>query len=453
MKLKYYLSQKCKQQFNKLLYVKDNAFRLIPLFLFSLLFPTSVLYGQVDVDSSFVSFKKESVTVPYILDEITQQTNIRFFYSPDFFQKDKFSVDYDNLSVSEILTQLLNKKFCFDLKGDDVVIFRDNSKLSDVSSIANDSIASPSHQSEIKNIYSKNDTLAQDAIVYQSVYDTIVLHDTLLIRDTITKIDTVYIRPVVKKPYRHKRIFKNTRLGDAKSRKFRLEPYYEQHFLTSNYEGTKELTHLYKNSEKGECYNFKVGADVGYKMQNVLISTGIGYRGITENFVYSYNKPEISFYQHDTLDVYYTLQDTDTLWYYVMDSTFVTLPGEKKEYNVKNRYHLLEIPVTLSYIIENNGLDIRVKGGVVSSFLISAEGYFIEDYDPFPVVKIEKSKLNSFSMDMMLAADIIYDLGNGYSVISGVNYRTGLINLFPDSYPVKKSWDTFGLHIGFQIDF
>ena len=408
------------------------------------------LYSQHNVDTSVVTIKKEKTSIPLVLEEITKQTNIRFFYSSDFFAKEEFSVDFVNASVVSVLNELFGDKLSYDFKGEAVVVYRDKTQLSVMNKAEEDKRGGVLIDSlDITNV---NKSIVPEAD-YQVRYDTVLVHDTVTIRDTITNIDTVYIRPVVKNPYRRKRVFRNTRLGDAKSRKIRFEPYYEQYFLLPNYSGKEELTDLYEESEKGLCFNFKIGADVGYKFDNILLTTGLGYRNVVENFKYSYHSPEISYYQQDTLDTYYTLQGTDTTWYYVMDSTYITQAGRTKEYDLKNRYHFIEIPAVISYLIEKRDWNIRIKGGLISSFLISSGGYYIKDEETFPIVKIDKSELNNFSADIMLATDIIYKLGNGYSVVYGMNYRTNLVSVFPEKYPVKKGWNTIGLHLGFQIDF
>jgi len=321
------------------------------------------LYSQHNVDTSVVTIKKEKTSIPLVLEEITKQTNIRFFYSSDFFAKEEFSVDFVNASVVSVLNELFGDKLSYDFKGEAVVVYRDKTQLSVMNKAEEDKRGGVLIDSlDITNV---NKSIVPEAD-YQVRYDTVLVHDTVTIRDTITNIDTVYIRPVVKNPYRRKRVFRNTRLGDAKSRRIRFEPYYEQYFLLPNYSGKEELTDLYEESEKGLCFNFKIGADVGYKFDNILLTTG---------------------------------------------------------------------------------------GGLISSFLISSGGYYIKDEETFPIVKIDKSELNNFSADIMLATDIIYKLGNGYSVVYGMNYRTNLVSVFPEKYPVKKGWNTIGLHLGFQIDF
>ncbi|HKK10587.1 MAG TPA: hypothetical protein VJ939_07095, partial [Bacteroidales bacterium] len=321
-----------------------------------------------------------------LLQDIEEQTGFYFSFSPDDF-KDRFlKVRFIDRSLSYILEQIFEDQFAYLKNGSEIIVFKNRTpEEGDTSEIADE--ASPDPVAEEENIQAPREIIRIDT-VYKVLRDTLFLKDTVYITDTVLVRDTIYKQKVVKNAHRNNISFRNTLIDDNRPA-FYLDAYYAPVIGSTVYGGSnEELSSVYSGAFEDRV-SYAAGLNGGVVKNGFIAETGLAIRMVRNKLNYTFNKPDESFYEVDTLDSYYTVADSDTSWFFVTDSSLQVIPGYNEFYQNTNVYTFLDIPFNLGYQLNINRFDLEFRAGISLGFLLSKQGYYIADEELYPVKNLD----------------------------------------------------------------
>lgn len=285
----------------------------------------------------------------------------------------------------------------------------------------------------------------ENEILYDTVYinDTIfqTQTDTLLITqtDTLRLVDTVFII----KPSRDKiKQIKKNQNDLIRSRVPRKNGWSAEVFVSpiaSNFSLSEENSPI-------RIRNFSIGADLSKIINKLNISVDIKLNHFANSFNNEYVILNGGYYQTDTLDIYYTIVDTDTSWYYVTDSSWLPLDNHQYNYNIKNRIGYLDIGLSATYDFLNFGKTRIYAGiGLNSGFLIYRSGTAIRNKDSEPQgVKFADLEFNEIVFSSQAKLGLKYQINKVVDFKTEAYYFQSFDNVV-SNFPYNNKLNGFGL--------
>ncbi|MCF8232475.1 MAG: hypothetical protein K9J27_09835 [Bacteroidales bacterium] len=415
------------------------------ILLATVFFVSTAAFAQTNPTDQKLSIVEEKIGVIELLKKIENNSAVYFSYSPDFFEGDFVQVKFLDRSIEYILDQLLNPEYKYVVKGREVVIYK-NRYYRESETQQSSEQPTVTHEKTTKDTAATEITKEREPpevhydTVFLTRYDTISTIDTMMVRDTVIIRDTVYVKKAVKKPYKNSSIFKNTTLEDLRNKDNYLEVYAGPVF--NNFEFTDANSRLISLTEKAYASrpSYEAGLMAGRHFNPFLVEVGLGLRYITEDFVYTYSRPSESYYEVDTLDSYYTIQNQDTTWYYITDSTLHSIPGRSEQYQNINHFTFLDVPVSVGYRFNVGNLAAHLKVGIVNSFLVDEGGYYIDRGEFNPVGKYRNAEMNSYVMSGSVSAGVVYYLNDFIAVSGNIHFRKTFAPLFKEKIPVSRNY-------------
>lgn len=365
----------------------------------------------------------------------------------------------------------------------------------------------PENKDSIESLISTNNDIAFNApsnITTEFIVDTVIIRDTvkIIIRDTVFKDNPKDIL--------------------AKSSGFSpwsVDAYYSPMFYNSANKYNSDISSSMKNNldtSYSSIYNYTLGANANYKINNFNIQAGLAYTKYLEKFTYQEQRISTNTYNdkrfmavgeysyinkytdwvisgshteikldttHSSYEVVeYELHHAtviDTIWNYtidslaviVMDSTQVviydTITATKYDsvdvvivdsiinlsfYDVINQYSYIEIPLMIGYEFNSK----RKLSYVVNAGLVT--GIFINAKGKGVTLSNKIVDLNSlpfmkFNFSGMLTAGIHYSFTKEMSLILEATYRKNFTSIYETSYYMQKRFNSFGLRAGIKYKF
>lgn len=435
--------------------IHKNAVAKSWILLATVFFVSTVAFTQSDnpIDKK-ISIVEDEIGVIELLKKIEENSAVYFSYSPDFFEGEFVKVKFLDRSIKYILDQLLTLEYKYVVKGREVVIYKNRSyreadtrQSSEKPAVTDEKTPRDTASADITK--EKEPPELHYDTVFLTKYDTISTIDTMMVRDTVIIRDTVYVKKAVKKPYKNSSIFRNTTLEDLKNKDNYLEIYAGP--VYNNVEFTDANSRLINLTEKAYASrpSYEAGLMAGHHFNTFLLEVGLGLRYITEDFVYTYSRPSESYYEVDTLDSYYTIQNQDTTWYYIKDSTLHSIPGRSEQYQNINHFTFLDVPVSVGYKFNVGNLTTHLKVGIVNSFLVDEGGYYIDRGEFNPVGNYRDAEMNSYVMSGSVSAGVVYYLNDFIAVSGNLHFRKTFAPLFKEKIPVSRNYTyttgTFGI--------
>lgn len=401
-------------------------------------------------DESSLTLVHDSISMVDLLQEIEDKTSYYFLYSPDDMQDRFVKVRFQEQNVKYILNQLFNDDLTYSRSGYEVVIFKNRSSDDAAADVAPPTSDTVDH--EEKSGASGTDILRVDT-VYQVRYDTILMKDTIVIRDTIMITDTIYKQRVVKNAHKKKISFENTLLDQRHQKKYYLSFHLGPVIGNTVYKGNnRELVDRYSDAFSG-AMSYSMGVAGGIRKKNLFAETGLAIRKVREGFEYTFEQPRQTYYETDTLDTYYTVDNgQDTTWYYVTDSTQQVTPGYEEYYDNTNEYTFLDIPVYAGYRVMLGRIDLEMKAGLIVETLLKKEGYAIVDQEHYPVKKLADINSN-LGLSGAIEVGGVYNVNNSLGAFAKVNMRTSFVDVFKDTYPLERNSSQVYLKVGLRASF
>ncbi len=339
--------------------------------------------------------------------------------------------------------------------------------------------------------------------------NTVVKYVNNYITDTVTifKTDTVILRDTV-----FKEITKDP-LSVVKS-PWSIDIAYTPMFTNTSLNGPSDIINKI-NDNTSTAYNWSIGLNINYKINNFSVQSGIAYTNFAEKFQYSEEIIEINKHNETKYDVAgeYTYVNTysewiitgvsnvpridtvsssyeinhydyngvmiiDTIWTYQTDTVMVskydsletfhndTITAVKYDtldviiidtiktrsfYEFVNRYTYMEIPLIVNYEIKHNKFSYIVGGGLITGIFLNAQGKGISVDDK--VVSFKDLPFMKLNLSGVVNAGVHYHLNPKMSILFEGVYRRNFNSIYNSSYFLEQRFNSFGLKLGIRYRF
>lgn len=426
---------------------KRNKETVIGIFkLFITVFLLHSLAFTQSLQETKLSLVHEKISIGDLLEDIEQQSDFYFSFSPDDFDERFLKVRFLNRPLSYILEQVFGDRFSFLRNGNEIIVFKNREPDAQEDLAARENVPAETNTDEPPE-ESPREIVRIDT-VYQVLRDTLLLKDTVYVTDTVLIRDTIYRQKVVKNAHKGNVSFKGTLIDDSNP-VFYFDVFYAPIVGSTVFDGgNTQLRSLYSEAFE-EKFSYAAGMNGGVVKNGLIAETGLAIRKVRNGFSYTYSKPEESFYEVDTLDSYYTISGSDTSWYYVTDSSMQFIPGYEEFYQNTNEYTFLDVPLNIGYQLKINDFDLEFKAGLSLAFLLSKQGYYIAEESLYPVKEIENiDSKPGINGGISLAG--VYHINKRIGLSGQLNMRTVLSDPFRDSYPVEADRSEFLLRLGIR---
>lgn len=205
--------------------------------------------------------------------------------------------------------------------------------------------------------------------------------DTIYIQDTIYKIDTIRVSDTVfiekEKPEKQT----PSKIKDLPVDFFQKETNRDKGWaggvfvapLLSDFS-------LVENNISFTLRSFSLGIDVVKLVNRWNFAFGFRLSHFSQQFTQQYSVNSGGNYQTDTIDIYYTVVEADTSWYYVTDSSWIPLESKEYNYERSNAVGYLEVNAAASYDFYK-ATNLRIYGKIGGQFgwMIYKDGIAIPD--------------------------------------------------------------------------
>ncbi len=340
------------------------------LFIFLASFSLNPAVSQ-NSENNLVNFSVNNIPISSALYKLSLQCGYDISYdASDSSLQQLISISAQNELAFDIYRKLLqNTSHSFKQIDNLIVIFKPDDKVEESLNPEDESrILLPIENTVIPDTVYVNDT------IFRTKTDTLLITQI----DTLRIVDTVFIV----KPGRDKiKQIKKNQNELITSRVPRKNGWAGEIFISpmaSTFSLSEENSPL-------KFRNFSIGADLTKIIDNLNISIGLKLNHFADNYNNDYLIQEGGYYQTDTIDIYYTILDSDTSWYYVTDSSWLPVDNHQYNYNIKNRIGYLDVGLSATYDFYSIGNARIFAGlGLNSGILIYRSGTAIRNKETEP---------------------------------------------------------------------
>lgn len=378
------------------------------------------------------SFSCQNEKLSSVLTRLSTTNNVNFSYDAnDPIYSELISYTSNEESTDIILNNILKKiGLAHKLIGNQIVLFHpvENSNAAQVET------------EEIANTESPDITETQEFISRYEL-DTIYIQDTILRIDTIRITDTVFIekeKPEKQTPAKIKEIpvdfFQETNREEGWAGDFFITP------VLSDFS-------LVKNDVSFSLRSFSLGLDVIKLVKRWNFSAGLRLSQFGQKFDQQYTSTTGGNYQTDTIDIYYTIIETDTSWYYVTDSSWVPLDSKEYNFEKSNTIGYLELNVSVTYDFYKSS-DMRIFGriGGQVGWLVYKNGIAIPDEENLEGISFSDLQFNT-AYAVTLGAGLKYKVADRMDIMTEL-YYTRYFNQLVKEYEYDNKLNAIGLKMG-----
>lgn len=374
-----------------------------------------------------ISFSVETCTLDQALEKLFAEYELNVAFSKAELSKiriESYSCSYK--SVEEVLTDLLRgTDYGFKKVGKQYVIRKIHPFEPLVIDPQTDSEELPK---EI--IVQKTDTIVSKTA------DTIRIFDTLKVVRTVMRYDTV-VEQVVETDtvYTVKYQGYEIKWPDFRNNGWFVSPSLTLGALRIDYEQNEisPTVNLLPISALG------IGLDGGYKHNRLAVGMSLGYRSAKYSFSFNETLIEGDYYVNDTLDTYYVVHPAgDTVFHYILDSTYVPLTTTNYAYRDVNRLEYLSVGLFTSFdFVKTEHFRIFVKAGASMDFLLTSTGSWINGE-----ITSDQTEQLKFAYYGGLGAAV--KVGNHVELVPEVAYRSMGDSVYYADFPLDlrmRQWD------------
>ncbi|HBF87105.1 MAG TPA: hypothetical protein DDX39_00575 [Bacteroidales bacterium] len=233
-----------------------------------------------------------------------------------------------------------------------------------------------------------------------------------------------------------------------------------------------------RNEVETPVLHYSAGLNLNYKINNIVISSGLSVSEIGETYNYKVNAAYI-----DTLH-YFTYQNSgymqkDTISYLNMDSLMV---GDTSyvyfvEYNwvstydsvlvvdydtiktlntfkERNKYRYVEIPLMFGFEFEKEKYSCTVSGGLITGILYKTQGLSMDKRILTDNVSIDdKRQFVQTQFSLALAVGFAYKLNNKFSLLAEPYFRKTINSIYPEKIAYLQKYNSYGMKVGIRYRF
>jgi len=387
-------------------------------------------------ESNLINFSVNNIPISSALYQLSLQCGYDISYdaSDSSLQKIISINARDELALDIYRKLLQNTNHSFKQIDNLIVVFEPEDEVED-------SLNSEDESSQLLAV--ENSVIPDTVFINDTIFRTKT--DTLLITktDTLRIVDTVFII----KPSRDKikQIKKNS--NELLTKKVPRKNGWAGEFFISPMASTFSLS---EENSPLKFRNFSIGADLTKIVDKLNISVGIKLNHFADNYNHEYLIQEGGYYLTDTLDIYYTIQDADTSWYYVTDSSWLPIDNHQYNYNIKNRIGYLDIGLSATYDFYSIGKTKLFAGlGLNSGFLIYRSGTAVRNKDTEPQgVNFADLEFNNVVLSAQAKIGLKYQITKVTDFKSELFYFQSFDNVV-SNFPYNNKLNGVGLKFAF----
>lgn len=424
----------------------SNSLFCCALTWFFYLVPVVVSAQQKSLESP-VSLTVVNEPADVALDLLSRNSGLTFTYNPDQLENVRpVTVRMINRPLREILAAILpSDLFGYKITGNQIVLYR---LKQDAPPLIKDEPENP--RMPVEGI------LVPDTVFLTR---TEIRTDTIVRTDTVLKYDTVYIMRTVthNNPIPGSAIFPDqTSLPKEQIRDLAVEAglsltwYIPTAEFTAGQPFSNKLEQ-YRSAYSGNLLSGSVNLDLRVKYARFSLETGVSFAGLNQKFNYGYEVKTGGYFLKDTLDIYYTIPEGDTTWFYVLDSTY--LPVDVKDFRYKTGIHhkFIEVPLALQYSHPAGRLLIYGKAGIIASVHAGNKGFYILPEEE-GVGEIATLETRPVVFSLLLGAGVLFPLNQYLTISTGAVYRRQLQGMY-QNFPIETRFSAIGINAGIIYKF
>lgn len=379
-----------------------------------------------------ISFSVESCTLDRALEKLFAEYELNVAFSKAELSKiriEHYSCSYK--SVEEVLTDLLRgTDYGFKRIGKQYVV----RKLQTIEPEQNATIPEPGKTEEI--VVLKTDTVVNKTADTIRIFDTTLVVRSVMRYDTVVRVevqtDTVYT--VKYKGYEIK-------WPDFRNNGWFVAPWLELGVLKLDCQWNEGVA----ENVLTPISTYALGLEGGYKHKRFSGGLSIGYRSAKYSIAFDQTLTSGDYYVSDTLDTYYTIHPAgDTVFHYILDSTYVPLTTTHYACRDVNRIDYLSVGLFASFdFVKTEHFRAFVKAGAAMDFLLASSGSYYSNDNPLqtPVTKDQTVPLKLAFFGGLGAA---VKVGNHVELVPEVSYRNTVKALYNNEIPFdlrKHQWN------------
>ena len=203
-----------------------------------------------------------------------------------------------------------------------------------------------------------------------------------------------------------------------------------------------------KDTEGVSLRNFGLGAILQYNMGNLSFSGSLGISSFSRQFSYFELFSSGGFNQIDTLDVFFTIQQNDTIYTYITDTTWIPLESQEIIYDQMNRFGFFETGAAVSWVFyAGRNLNWYAKAGFQASTPLWLRAQTVENTDGFPATPVNKTNFNSWIFAWSGSLGARMRLSQISDIFAEAEYRN-YINEWNLNHPIKRRMYGLGVRLG-----
>ena len=404
---------------------------LVTIALVLLLIPPLSAQSEVQANSS-ITFQNEKLSS--VLLKLSETGNLNFSYDAnDPVYNKRISYASKGESIQQILDNILsNIGLTHKLIGKQTVIYH-----------SEDDQVIPGEETlgKLEESYDEIIIVDENPVgITGFEIDTIYIQDTIFRIDTIRISDTVFIEK--EKPE------KPPKLKEIPVDFFQTETDRDQGWAMGFFVAPMLSDFsLVKNDVSFTLRNFSLGIDAIKLLNRWNFSIGLHFSHFGQRFSQQYSKTTGGIYQTDTVDVYYTVVDIDTSWYYVTDSSWIPLESRDYNYENTNTIGYLGLNASVAYdFYKSSKLRIYGKLGGQVGWTVYKNGIAIPDEEHAEGINFSDLKFNT-------AYSASLGAGLKYKITKDLDFNTELyysryFNQLVKEYEYDNRLNVIGLKIG-----
>lgn len=211
-----------------------------------------------------------------------------------------------------------------------------------------------------------------------------------------------------------------------------------------------------RNATERALYSFSVGARFGYNLSyRWNLHTGFHYGQINEKF--EYTDPESNQIREIIIKDYIYQNGIKVDSIFTKDT--IVVPGSKR-LSINNSFRTFDIPVIGRYTLAaNRKLSLSASVGIFLNLSFSQRGMILdgENGRPISMTTKEDERENVFKSQLGISGfasvSMAYHLTENLDFILEPNMRIQVESISNDAYPIRQSFNTFGLSTGLRYKF
>jgi hypothetical protein len=204
----------------------------------------------------------------------------------------------------------------------------------------------------------------------------------------------------------------------------------------------------FKDSEPVSFRNFSLGTNIRYNLQKLSFNAGLKLTGFSHKFSYQETNATGGFFDVDTLDIYYTVVQSDTTYIFVTDSSWVPLEQSTQTYDRLNQIGLLEFHIGAGYkFYSSRDVSFYASLGFDAGIPVWVNGSTILDMDDFPAEELTKDLFSKTTLAWSAGIGGSYKITNWSDLFGEIFYKHYL-NEFVETYPLERRMYGIGLRVG-----